>query len=575
MRNHGRVFNLNFRYHLTGCLGLFLGTWVLGVLLWMSSAQVLGQDSAPPQLTRLYPPGAQRGQTTTIEIKGKFQAGSVQVWSSVPGLNWQKLEGDDQFQVQIDSQAEVGPIWVRVSDASGASEVLPFVVGHLPEIIEVEPNDHSQAAMVVADTPVVVNGVLQARGDVDHFQVSLRGGQTLVAVVDAERHLKSLVDATLQLVTTNGQILAQNLDYRGLDPQIVWTADSDIDVVVRVFGFPAAPDSTISLGGGEKFLYRLSLTTGPAVEAVTPLAFNPHDTKSYIRHGWNVAVDSAESDFVVSGQETSVKLYWPDAVGLLELPTVSHPSLLARDVRQADSRIDEQTASASALALPLTITGNLSQDRQVDSFLLASPGGKQWRVHVAARELGYAWDPAVEIYQVSDGKRLHRQDDSGSHPDPDWNWTVPAEGVYQLRVFDLHGHSGPHQWYRLCLTEVLPELKLTVDSNSFRGKVGEVVEIPVKVDRRHGFDAELEFALHLDGDSSAEHPLSLETVRSNSADDSGKQVTLKITSSEAFNGPVRLIAGKTAQPDHKSPVVDSTTNLAEIWLTISPQPTSP
>ncbi|MDP1562813.1 MAG: hypothetical protein Q8M16_15655 [Pirellulaceae bacterium] len=470
------------------------------ILLFAGLAHVEAQDASPPELTRLFPPGVQRGQTTMVQIQGKFQADSVRVWSSEPGLTWTKAEAEGQFQVVIDPTAEVGAVLVRLVDAGGVSEVLPFVVGQHPELNEVEPNDRSNQSQTVSQKPIVINGVLQTGGDVDHFQFALHGGERLVAFLDAERFLKSAVDATLQLVTTDGQILAQNLDYRGLDPQVVWVADRDVDVVLRVFGFPAAPDSTISLGGGEKFLYRLNVTTGAVVEAIAPLTLTKDRPLRFVRHGWNLPLAEEPFELPSDGAAKMVTLSWPDAMGHLKVPVVSHPSWLATDVRLSENRLARADETAKAISLPSTITGNLEQARQVDNFVVLAPANKQWRVHLEAAELGYAWDPVIEVLQVSDGKRLHRQDDQGSRLDPDWTW-APSEGVYQLRVFDLHGHGGPHQWYRLSLTEIVPEVRLTVEKTSYRGKAGEVIEIPVAIDRRHGFAADLEFELRASDDS--------------------------------------------------------------------------
>ena len=538
---------------------------LLVLLLWRLGVGVAwGQTPAPPELTRLFPAGAPRGQSTMIQVQGKFDAESVKVWTSAAGLSWSKREGDGQFQVEIPSDVEPGPIWLRLVDQGGASEVLPFVIGHHPEITETEPNDRSDQAPKVPELPIVINGVLQSGGDVDHFGLSLRSGQQLVAFLDAERFLKSAVDATLQLVTTEGQILAQNLDHRGLDPQLVWVADRDIDVVLRVFGFPAAPDSTISLGGGEKFIYRLGVTTGTLVEAVEPLAFDRQQSLRYARHGWNQTADTL-FEVPSSAERESVRLFWPDALGQFELPVLPHPSKLARDLRLPESRLATADESAMAIELPITITGRLLEPRQTDDFLVRVPADKQWRIQVEAHKLGYAWDPCLEVWDPSVGTRLHRQDDQGSGMDPDWVW-APGAGVYQLRVFDLHGHDVPHQWYRLTITEQRPEVKLTVGKTSFRGQIGEVLDIPVTLDRRHGHTAEVEFGL-VSLDAAVENSLTLEPVRSVAGDDSAKQVVLKVSGSEIFSGPVRLLAWEKDTPERKHAILESSTGLDQLWLT--------
>lgn len=536
-------------------------------------AQVWGyQTGEAPQLTRLFPAGARRGATTEIQIKGKYQADSVRVWSHRAGVAWEKLTGEESFAVSIDAEAEVGVVWVRLVDASGASEVMPFVVSDWPELNEVEPNDRSDAAQPVADMPLVINGVLQKGGDVDHFRVSVAGGQTLVATVDAQRYLQSAVDATLQLVSLDGQLLMQNMDYRGLDPQIVWTAPQDGEVVLRVFGFPAAPDSTISLGGGERFIYRLSVTTGEAVEAVSPLALERGVTTEVQRHGWNLPEGAKHTLTWPSDPSAECVLAWPMALGVFRLPVVEHPSRLASELR-----ISEPSAAASqseeglpGVTLPVTITGNLTEPRQVDRFLLDVPAEKTWRVQVAARELGYAWDPVIEIYSVSDGKRLQRQDDQGTEVDPVWDWTPPAAGQYWLQVFDLHGHARAHAWYRLSVTERLPDVRLHVAGTVYRGKVGEPLEIKVDVERLQGYAIEMELGLATQEGAETIKPVTCEVQRSSVADESGKQVVLRLQSAEPFQGPIRLIAREVTGEERTYTVRAKTAGLADLWVSFLP-----
>ncbi|MBL8892748.1 MAG: hypothetical protein JNL67_22420 [Planctomycetaceae bacterium] len=539
--------------------------WVPLLLCGMGLGTVVAQEAAAPELTRLFPAGAPRGATTSIEFKGKYQANSVQVWSSQSGLTWTKAEGENQFKVVVNEEAELGTAFVRLVDVGGASEVFPFVIGQHPELTEVEPNDLSKQPHVISALPVTINGVLQNGGDVDHFQFSLRAGQRLVAFVDAERFIRSVVDATLQLLTTDGHVIVQNLDYRGLDPQVVWVADRDLDVVLRVFGFPAAPDSTISLGGGEKFLYRLSVSTGEVVEAIEPLALMADQPWRYHRRGWNLPTTEATLEASANLAEQEVTLSWPNTLGWLKVPIVRHPSLLAREVRLTENRLANEADARKALSLPCTITGNLQEPRQIDNFVVRAPADKKWRVHLEARDLGYSGDAVVEVLQLNDGQRVHRQDDQGDRLDPEWTW-APTEGVYQFRVFDLHGQSGPQRWYRLTWTEDVPEVKLSVANSSFRGQVGEAIEIPVTIDRSQGYGADLEFGLHGLAVAS-DAAITLEPSRSLASDDTSKQVTLRVTCASAYSGPVQLRAWASNQPAQPVSVLHKETNLETFWLT--------
>ncbi len=110
--------------------------------------------------------------------------------------------------------------WVRLYDEEGATSLRPFLVGALPELVEVEPNDDPRRPQAVAAPRVVVNGRLAKPGDVDGFAVKLDQGETLAADLEADRHIGSPMDAVLQVVSAEGFVLAQNNDTVGRDPRI-------------------------------------------------------------------------------------------------------------------------------------------------------------------------------------------------------------------------------------------------------------------------------------------------------------------------------------------------------------------
>src|SRR5262249_59121116 len=109
-------------------------------------------------------------------------------------------------------------------------------------------------------------------GDVDVFAVELKKGQTLVASVMAHTVLRSPMDGVLQILSVDGFLLAQDDDFHGLDPQIVFPVPKDGRYLVRVFAFPQVPTAAIKFAGGDKFIYRLTLTTGPFADYAFPLA---------------------------------------------------------------------------------------------------------------------------------------------------------------------------------------------------------------------------------------------------------------------------------------------------------------
>jgi hypothetical protein len=530
----------------------------------------VGVAQQPPQWTRVFPPGAARGQTTLVQVKGTYVADHAAIWCSDPHLEWRKTEVEHEFAVTVPESTAPGPVWIRLTDQYGASDIKPFVIGHLPEILEAEPNDRSDQTQRLEATPVVIQAALQTRGDVDHFQVAVPQGATLVACVDAQRYLQSPVDATLQLVTREGHVLQQNLDHRGLDPQIVWTAPADMDVVVRVFGFPSQPDSTIALGGGEDFLYRLTVTTGPFVAAVVPAVSGAGVPQQVQLHGWNLAADQQiQAGDVGGGSPDAPPLFWPSMVGVFPRLPVQAPHWLAED-RIGALGNSGPTDPAATLRPPFLISGRLQEVRQVDEFLVQVTQDDVWEIQVQASALGDPWDPVLEVRSADGTQRLQQVDDS-TGPDPQLVWKAPSSGVHRIVIYDLYGHAGPQHWYRLSMLPPEPAFQVTVEPSRFRVPVGGTVEIPLRIERRHGFAQVLEFDLQLGEDAPA-NPAAIQwtKVRSEATGESAQQVTGTIQAHELWNGPLRLVARVIdAQPPQEQWVTHRP-GMVDIWLTVHP-----
>jgi len=243
--------------------------------------------SAPPALTSLAPAGGQRGTTAGVTASGTFDAWPVKFWASDRAVSVTAGQEKGKLSVTVGKDAAPGVCWVRAFDATGASQLRPFVVGTLPEVAEVEPNDTPSKPQALGPS-VVVNGKLAKAGDVDVFAVKLARGQTLVAAADANHALRSPMDAVLQVTSADGTVLEQNHDHRGVDPQVVYAAPKDGTYLVRLFAFPSQPDSSIRHFGSEACVYRLTLTTSGVIDFAAPLAVERGKEATLTLHGWNL-----------------------------------------------------------------------------------------------------------------------------------------------------------------------------------------------------------------------------------------------------------------------------------------------
>lgn len=478
--------------------------------LLLTSCVTTFAHAEPPQVNRLFPLGGTRGTSVEVQLFGKLPESGVQFWTHAPGLSWEPIVAEgkkDLYRVSIDASAVPGVRFVRVFDDKGASKLLRFVIGTLPETNELEPNDALKQTQSIGADPILINGVLQASNDVDLFRVKVKAGATLIASVNAQRDLASPLDACLQIIDLRGNVLRQNLDAFGLDPRTSWTAKDDAEVIVRVYGYPAAPDGTISFAGSEDYAYRLTLSSSTSDAAA-------------------IAMD-----------DTSL---------VIDLP-----------------RFTEEPSTPSdkpvAVTPPVLIAGRIEARGEVDAYVATFKKDEAWRLRAQSRTLGQELDPVLTISDAS-GKHLQRIDDVGQEADPSLVWKVPADGEYVIRVFDLHRRGGEAFLYRLWLEPDKSELIMQTPNDLYKGKVGEPLELAISLDRRGGFAEPVTLKV-----TGLPDTITCQSVTSESTGDTAKSVKLKLEAKEPWNGPVTI---ESDPAPHR--VRTQTTELEHIWITIDP-----
>jgi len=511
-------------------------------------------SAAPPEATRLFPPGAKRGTTVPVKVAGSFPVWPAQVWTERPGTSWAPQGESGTFAVTVAPEAALGVHLVRFTTPEGATAVRRFVVGHLPEIEETEPNDKPAAATAVVEPVVVVNGVLGKGGDVDLYRVNLAAGETLVAQADANRLLGTAADLTLDVADARHSLLARNLDAAGLDPRVVFTAPVAGEYFVRVYGFPETADATIGLAGGEAFVYRLTLSKRGFLVATLPSAVSlgPEATVSPL--GYRLPEDLAALPITAAalaqsatGARRAVTVALDGVGGAVSLPVVEMPVVV---VPQAEG------ASAPP---PVLFSGSLTAPKQRTLHRFTATKDVTYTLLVEGIAIGTAVDPILSIEDL-EGKRLAITDD----PAGTLSWKAPAGGVSTAVVRDRRGQAGPAHGYRLAIRPDLPGVKVTCDVDRVTGEPGKPVELAITISREHGFKESLDLVL-------VDPPpgVTAAPVQSPPEGDAAKKVVLVITAAEPFSGPVRVAARIAAAADAAPlPVRFGPEGVETFWLGI-------
>lgn len=514
-------------------------------------------SAAAPDIKYLFPAGATRGATVQVAAGGNIGGWPAQVWIDRPGLQAVATEEQGKFSITVAADAPPGVYWLRIYNAEGAAAPLPFIVGALSEINEQEPNDSAAKPQALPSPSCTVNGRLEKRGDVDTFAVSLSKDQSLVAAVAAHETLGSPMDPVLQIVSPRGVVLAHSDDERGLDPLVNCVAPSDGVYLVRVFAFPATPDASISLAGGETFIYRLTVTTGGFLDAALPLAVSRAASTMAEACGWNLPDAEKRLSLTPSADQAVIDLFAPQWAGTLSLPVVDRPSLCETE--------PNDLAHLQSIELPATLSGRIGENGDQDAFRIHLAKGTAWRFKVESRALGYPLDSVLRLVEGS-GKTLATSDDAGKNIDADLNFTSPADGDYTLVLSDLYGHGGRRYFYRLTMESLEPDFSLTVAQHAYTLASGKPLEVPVTIDRRQGFSGDIEISV-----VGLPEAVTCSPVKSAAQGDTAKTVKLTISGSAVFSGPIRMV-GTAAEPRSRRRFAE--TPLAadaltsDLWLTV-------
>jgi hypothetical protein len=198
-----------------------------------------------PHIATTYPLGGKRGSTTRVVLLGSDGAAQGDIEIAIP----------DNATEDIPLLAEPDPIFLRTGDAT--------------ECLETEPNDSLENADdTVVTVPCVLNGRIQAAGDVDYWSVTVGMGEA----IDCELLAGTLGSPLFPVMTAYdpaGKEIA-----RSSNP-----GDPKVDASLH-FEAPAAGTYRIAVAehfahrGGAHYAYRLSLRPFTGTDFKLTLATN-------------------------------------------------------------------------------------------------------------------------------------------------------------------------------------------------------------------------------------------------------------------------------------------------------------
>jgi hypothetical protein len=501
---------------------------VLGVLA-LGAAQAAAQQNLPPlpqpRLQSLFPGGARAGTTVEVTFAGTDIDEPEALYFSHPGLQAEPIQPPEppadpkkpmpqpakpkgmrgrtvvtKFKVTVSPGTPLGLHDVRLVNRWGVSNPRPFAVGDLPEVEEKEPNnDEFQAQKVQLNC--VVNGVINTPTDVDYFSFPGKKGQRVLLHVAASS-LDSRARPEVQLYGPGGAWLVTNRNYHNADALADAILPADGDYIVRLYEFTHT-------AGGTDYYYRLTITTGPWIDAVMPPMIEPGKTAQVTVYGRNLPGGQPVPGAFVDGhtvEKVTASITAPsDPLALQRLALSdriqprssgldgfeyriqgsagwSNPCLIqfARAPVILEKEPNDKPEAPQEVQVPCEIAGRLDHRSDRDWYAFAAKKGDVFMIELFGDRIGTPADfyfsvrpadaKASSMGEFDDNRETISafQFNTGTTDPQPYRFEAKQDGRYLIRVsaLDAGTEFGPRHLYRLRVTPEQPDFRLIVMPNT-------------------------------------------------------------------------------------------------------------
>lgn len=426
-----------------------------------------------------------------------------------------------KFKVTVPADVPVGQYDVRLVNKWGVSNPRAFAVGDRPEVDELEPNDDalpsdptaalvgSPGIMPPKNTPraqrvapgTTVNGVLSGPTDVDYVVFAGKAGQR-VLISCLTTSIDSRARPLVEVYSTDGRKLGQDRNYADNDALADVTVPADSDYYVRVSQFAYQ-------GGGPDAFYRLTVGTGPWVDAVFPPAVNPGKPTQVTVYGRNLPGGQPVVGMQVGGRPvesitaTVTPPTDPAAAMSFRFRGRVAPPLGLRDgfeyrvtgpggasnpvpVFLTDAKVvaekeagNDKPDAAEPLPLPCEVAGRIDKKYDRDFYSFDAKKGDTLSVTLLGEQAGGTSDLFLRVRDAKGQELAGELDDEPEalHPSgfytrsgdpPAYKFTAPADGKYLILVGGLDASAvyGPRAVYRLKVAPPAPDFRAVVMAES-------------------------------------------------------------------------------------------------------------
>ena len=243
----------------------------------------------------IFPAGAQRGTFVEVRVGGLFLHDKCdfdvtghgitasphltplnRIWFEGPILPLPESQQQEDYpadmhgKITLAKDSPIGSRRVRVFTSQGGASGPIFVVGDLPEVVEKEIDGEPLAKAI--KLPVVANGRIFPREDIDLWEFDAEAGKTVTASVHA-KSINSPLVPKLDILDAKGNVVAEEM----LHPCV--GTDGSVKFTPKLSGKYRVRITDARTLGGPAFVYRLTVTTAKVSEFHFPIKAKPDGLK--------------------------------------------------------------------------------------------------------------------------------------------------------------------------------------------------------------------------------------------------------------------------------------------------------
>ena len=464
----------------------------------------------PPYIGYVYPAGGERGASFEVTVGGQYLKEVKSALVSGDGVNAvivpevadkkdpekkkrvkprSAISEDVKLKITVDKNAIPGNREIHLVTEAGLSNKLVFQIGEIPEYIEKEPNEKHEQAVPVKKLPAVLNGQIMP-GDEDRFKFSAKKGQSIVAEASARALIPYIADAVpgwfhvnLILYDSKGNELAYSDKFKfEQDPVLFYDVKEDGEYILET------RDSIYR--GRDDFVYRVRIGELPYITHIYPLGSSAKNAQINI-YGKNLPSKILKLDLDKTNAPYIREFF------------VKNKGRSSNSVSFALDNCPEiekkgKPGEIMKISLPVIVNGRIEKSAVAESFSFNGKKGQTVSVEVMARRLGSMLDGKISLYN-SKGEKLKDGDDLKDvgegflthHADPAFTHSLPADGVYTVKLADVQSGAGENYAYRLRISRPVPDFSLLMFPSSLTLPQGGSAVFTVQALRKDGFRGEI------------------------------------------------------------------------------------